>query len=40
MKNADFRYNERMYGSAANAGSQFDYIHGMEDNNFQLVGGI
>lgn len=27
-----------MYGSAANAGSQFDYIHGMEDNNFQLVG--
>ncbi|PAV63604.1 hypothetical protein WR25_20857 [Diploscapter pachys] len=31
------RYNERMYGSAANAGSQFDYIHGMEDNNFQLV---
>ncbi|CAB3402872.1 unnamed protein product [Caenorhabditis bovis] len=31
------RYNERMYGSAANAGSQFDYIHGMDDHNFQLV---
>ncbi|CAD6198944.1 unnamed protein product [Caenorhabditis auriculariae] len=31
------RYNERMYGSAANAGSQFDYVHGMDDNNFQLV---
>ncbi|VDM57804.1 unnamed protein product [Angiostrongylus costaricensis] len=31
------RYNERMYGSAANAGSQFDYVHGMDENNFQLV---
>ncbi|KAK5986420.1 putative choline dehydrogenase, partial [Trichostrongylus colubriformis] len=30
-------YNERMYGSAANAGSQFDYVHGMDENNFQLV---
>lgn len=26
-----------MYGSAANAGSQFDYVHGMDENNFQLV---
>lgn len=32
-----FSYNERMYGSAANAGSQFDYVHGMDENNFQLV---
>ncbi|CAI4221758.1 unnamed protein product [Auanema sp. JU1783] len=31
------RYNERMYGSAANAGSQFDYVHGLDENNFQLV---
>ena len=31
------RYNERFYGSAANAGSQFDYIHDHEDANFQLV---
>ncbi|CAP27081.1 Protein CBR-EIF-3.D [Caenorhabditis briggsae] len=31
------RYNERVYGSAANAGSQFDYIHGMDEHNFQLV---
>ncbi|CAJ0960358.1 unnamed protein product, partial [Mesorhabditis belari] len=31
------RYNERVYGSAANAGSQFDYVHEMDENNFQLV---
>lgn len=26
-----------MYGSAANAGTNFDYIHEMDENNFQLV---
>jgi hypothetical protein len=31
------RYTERMYGSAANAGSQFDYVHDNEDSTFQLV---
>lgn len=31
------RYNERMYGSSQNAGSQFDYIHDNEEANFQLV---
>uniref|UniRef100_A0A915ES22 Eukaryotic translation initiation factor 3 subunit p66 n=1 Tax=Ditylenchus dipsaci TaxID=166011 RepID=A0A915ES22_9BILA len=31
------RYNERLYGSSANAGSQFDYVHDNEDSNFQLV---
>uniref|UniRef100_A0A1I7WZI4 Uncharacterized protein n=1 Tax=Heterorhabditis bacteriophora TaxID=37862 RepID=A0A1I7WZI4_HETBA len=36
----NFRYNERMYGSAANAGSQFDYVHGMDENNFQLLSSI
>ncbi|CAK5076317.1 unnamed protein product [Meloidogyne enterolobii] len=31
------RYNERLYGSSATAGAQFDYIHDNEDANFQLV---
>ncbi|KAI3420443.1 hypothetical protein GPALN_003740 [Globodera pallida] len=31
------RYNERVYGSSATAGVQFDYIHDNEDLNFQLV---
>ncbi|KAI1730261.1 eukaryotic translation initiation factor 3 subunit 7 (eIF-3) domain-containing protein [Ditylenchus destructor] len=31
------RYNERMYGSSATAGTQFDYVHDNEDANFQLV---
>ncbi|GMT16915.1 hypothetical protein PFISCL1PPCAC_8212, partial [Pristionchus fissidentatus] len=31
------RYNERMYGSAANAGTNFDYVHEMDENNFRLV---
>lgn len=31
------RYNERLYGSPATAGSQFDYVHDNEDSNFQLV---
>ncbi|CAD5228624.1 unnamed protein product [Bursaphelenchus okinawaensis] len=31
------RYNERMYGSSQNAGSQFDYVHDNEESNFQLV---
>uniref|UniRef100_A0A915M7L4 Eukaryotic translation initiation factor 3 subunit p66 n=1 Tax=Meloidogyne javanica TaxID=6303 RepID=A0A915M7L4_MELJA len=30
------RYNERLYGSSATAGAQFDYIHDNEDANFQL----
>jgi len=31
------RYNERIYGSSATAGSQFDYVHDAEESNFQLV---
>ncbi|KAL3072606.1 hypothetical protein niasHS_017580 [Heterodera schachtii] len=31
------RYNERVYGSSATAGVQFDYIHDNEESNFQLV---
>ncbi|TMS34609.1 hypothetical protein L596_002164 [Steinernema carpocapsae] len=31
------RYNERMYGSSANAGQQFDYIHENDEQHFQLV---
>ncbi|KAI6195853.1 Eukaryotic translation initiation factor 3 subunit D [Aphelenchoides besseyi] len=31
------RYNERLYGSSQNAGTQFDYVHDNEDSNFQLV---
>jgi len=33
------RYNERIYGSSATAGNQFDYVHDNEDANFQLVDG-
>ncbi|KAK0394643.1 hypothetical protein QR680_000853 [Steinernema hermaphroditum] len=31
------RYNERMYGSSANAGAQFDYVHENDEQHFQLV---
>ncbi|KAH7693713.1 CBN-EIF-3.D protein, partial [Aphelenchoides avenae] len=31
------RYNERIYGSSATAGGQYDYVHDNEDANFQLV---
>lgn len=31
------RYNERIYGSSATAGNQFDYVHDNEDANFQIV---
>ncbi|CAB3411586.1 unnamed protein product [Caenorhabditis bovis] len=31
------RYNERVYGSAATAGSQFDYVHGLDEKSFQMV---
>ncbi|TMS34611.1 hypothetical protein L596_002165 [Steinernema carpocapsae] len=32
-----YRHNERIYGSAANAGQQFDYVHENDDQHFQLV---
>uniref|UniRef100_A0AC34Q1V7 Eukaryotic translation initiation factor 3 subunit D n=1 Tax=Panagrolaimus sp. JU765 TaxID=591449 RepID=A0AC34Q1V7_9BILA len=38
-KAENIRYNERLYGSSATAGNQFDYIHDNEDANFQLVDG-